>query len=342
MNITSLFETLNNTENCDEIHDVIKKLNRCKPLDRSKIIDTYLAYMLNGKIEHWRSFIIPNAIELIEEGESQFASSFESALLDPDTAYWALAGLEKTLQKDSIETLLTFALDSKNEIEDRAHAIKLLAKTSNQTFIRGLPDDPGHWKEEQLPIDSILDWKSDGCPDGEGFSEPTVHPSLSKPVSKLDALALKLEKKLSKYRKVDQNLANPSNWLVPADEKSLSEISKRWELPIVYQEFLERFSPLEVTVRGWGSGEGIQLFGADELIAAQNGYSYDPVTEQPIDDWEGQHLVIASKGGDPFVLDLGEIKNDDCPVLTARHGEGKWVFNRKTATFLSFLKKIAS
>ncbi len=89
--------------------------------------------------------------------------------------------------------------------------------------------------------------------------------------------------------------------------------------------------PKSVIVRGRGFGSVIALFGASDLLAAQHGYSYNPVTQQEITDWNPAHVVIASKGGDPYVLDIGATRNGDCPVLTARHGEGEWNYALRSA-----------
>jgi hypothetical protein len=85
-----------------------------------------------------------------------------------------------------------------------------------------------------------------------------------------------------------------------------------------------------------------QLFGAGELIEAQEGYSFNPATQQSIEDWPRHFVVIASHGGDPFVLDLSNSDGKDAPVLTAEHGAGDWDFSEVAASFSVFLKSLAT
>ena len=84
-----------------------------------------------------------------------------------------------------------------------------------------------------------------------------------------------------------------------------------------------------------------QLFGAGELIEAQDGYSYNPIEQKPIEDWPGHLVVIASHGGDPFVLNLFESDGNDAPVETAEHGAGVWEFERESDSFSQFLESLA-
>ena len=151
----------------------------------------------------------------------------------------------------------------------------------------------------------------------------------------------RLEAKLKRYRADRQDLANPTNWLVPASPAQLAAVTKRWRLPARYVEFITRFSPLKVTIYGRGCGQGIELFGAAELIEGQYGYSYNPFATAEIEDWNRDLVVIAYEAGDPYVLDLAAAQNGDCRVLTARHGQGSWEFTQVTARFTSFLSRLA-
>jgi hypothetical protein len=341
MNITKLIERMEQTTDGEEIHRLIKKLRRCGANQRGEVLEAFLRYMRDGKMEHWRAFIIDDALALIEDGEVEYASAFLAGLEDPVTAYWSVVGVAKTLQAESYARLTEFALDAERELESRAHAVRVLALSSNQTFIAGRPSDPGFWKEEDLPLAELREWRDSGFPNGEGFSSPPTSPALVQPVSNIDKLAAELETKLALYRAKEQDPANPSNWLCPADATDLDLIRSRWVLPEAYVEFLTKFSPVRVVVRGRGCGCGIELFGASDLLIAQHGYSYDPVTEEEIPDWNPAYVVIASKGGDPYVLDISAIQGDDCPVLTAPHGEGRWTFGRVSTTFSVFLRKLA-
>jgi hypothetical protein len=77
------------------------------------------------------------------------------------------------------------------------------------------------------------------------------------------------------------------------------------------------------------------------LIEAQDGYSFNSVEQQPIEDWPAHLIVIASHGGDPFVLDLSKSDDKDAPVDTAEHGTGDWEFSRVADSFSAFLETLA-
>lgn len=83
--------------------------------------------------------------------------------------------------------------------------------------------------------------------------------------------------------------------------------------------------------------QGLHLVGASELIKAQHGYAWNPVTQQTIADWPAQYIVIADEGGDPLCLDLGHIEGHDAPVRYAMHGSGRWDFEPYSASFVAFI-----
>jgi len=84
------------------------------------------------------------------------------------------------------------------------------------------------------------------------------------------------------------------------------------------------------------------LFGAGEFISAQDGYSFNPIEQQAIADWPTNLVVVASHGGDPYVLDLSKSDGNDGPVDTAEHGAGTWEFSRVADSFCEFLKSLAN
>lgn len=79
----------------------------------------------------------------------------------------------------------------------------------------------------------------------------------------------------------------------------------------------------------------VEIYGSDTLIAGQHGYSYNPVTQETIDDWNADFVVIASAWGDPFCIDISK---ENSPVYYAFHGEGEWEFNEEFASIEDFLK----
>jgi hypothetical protein len=337
----ALIQKLRVTTSGEEVWRTVKKLAAVAPDERPTVVEAFLQYAQTGALLHWRSMILPNAIELIEEGDDSHAPSFRRLLTEGATAYWSVTGLARTLARASYDDLTDFALSERHATDARANAIKVLATLSGQTFTRGLPTDSGKWLLGDLPLAALDAWRSQGYPDGTGFGPPITSGALATPQTEIDLLATRLEAKLRRYREGEQDLANPTNWLVPADGADLRAITKRWSLPERYVEFVTKFSPLSVTIYGKGFGQGLSLYGAGELVKAQDGYSYDPVEVKEIADWNPRHVVIAAHGGDPFVLDLERVTDGDCPVLTASHGQGTWTFERGAPTFSAFLGKLA-
>ncbi len=123
--------------------------------------------------------------------------------------------------------------------------------------------------------------------------------------------------------------------------EDIQRIQARWVLPSIYLDFLTRFSPIKVTIENRKFYNPFQLFGAGELIEAQEGYSFNPVEQRPIEDWPAHLVVIASHGGDPFVVDLSKSDGKEAPVDTAEHGAGAWDFSRVAPSFSLFLETLA-
>src|SRR5262249_9692165 len=150
-------------------------------------------------------------------------------------------------------------------------------------------------------------WAKHGYPDGEGYSPPTRHPALDNPKTSFEKIVSRLDKKLAKERQSKwQDLADPTDWLALGAPDDLERIKARWDLPSIYLDFLTRFSPIKVIIKARRFYNPFWLFGASELIQAQDGYSFNPIEQEPILDWPAHLVVIASHGGDPFVLDLSK------------------------------------
>lgn len=310
--------------------------------EREAVIRTFMHYAREGKLKHWRGFLMTDIISLVKEGEDAYAAFFKWALTDPELAYWAVNGFLKTAGREAYPLLVSMATDDAVQLVVRANAIKCLSVHSEQKFDSGLPGDPGYWKPEQLPVQALLTWQEEGHPQGAGYATPATHPALQQPATPLEMLAAKLEKKLTKLRSQHYDKANPSNLLVIANENDLVRITEKWTLPEVYALFLRNFSPLDVMIDGDNIEQGLYLYGAQELMERQFGYSLNPVTNQVIHDWPPHLLVIADDGGDPYCLDLSMISDGDAPILYSRHGMGRWEFEKVTGSFMDFLKMLTS
>jgi hypothetical protein len=316
-------------------HDLIRDLLRAETTDSIPIL---VEYATSGPLDHVRWYASARLVDLVAEGDTAYAGFFEAGLSDAHLAYWSIQGLVRVSGKSSFPALTLFALNPAHRVEDRGKAIREMAILSGQHFIQGLPTDPGHWKGTDLPIKELEDWAAAGFPRGPGFALPERHARLDAPDSRLDQVASHLDAKLAKLRKANQDPVNPSNWLVPAMESDLAAIQSRWRLPYEYVQFLRDFSPLKVHIVSRRYFQGLDLYGAAELFAAQHGYSFNPLTGELDDSWPSAYVVIASHAGDPFVLDLSQDTADDAPVLTADHGQGTWDFSQEAPSFLKFLE----
>lgn len=123
--------------------------------------------------------------------------------------------------------------------------------------------------------------------------------------------------------------------LEPASEEILAEISQKWQLPSVYLEFLQKYSP-----KSYIFSKMKTLHGARGLIKAQMGYSSNAITGERLSDWDENWVVIGHKESDPYIFDLSKKQNDDCPIYQASHGVGKWKFKKVANGFLDFLAKM--
>jgi hypothetical protein len=324
-----------------ETHRLFARLLRAKN-DHPKDVGSILAeYAKIGPLDHCRDHAMAQLTKIVPTGDLTFRSVFEWGLTDPNTAYWSLEGLVRVAGQTSYSQLVAFALDASQKIEQRSKAVKELALDSGQHFIRGLPSDPGRWRGEQLPLRELSQWAAAGFPRGPGFERPPRHPKLDNPVSAIDSIASRLDAKLAKSRQERQDIANPSNWLTPASAADISAAQALWPLPDVYVEFLSKFSPLRVAVESRRHYQGLCLYGAAELIARQQGYSRNPLTQSVLAGWPLGYVVIADHAADPFVLDLSNRPVTDAPILTALHGTGVWEFRKEAPSFLRFLQRLA-
>jgi hypothetical protein len=242
-------------------------------------------YVKEGRISHMRTHACSLLAESVKEPDGELAALFRWGLSIPELRYWSILGFINSAGKDAYRELVKLAGDKTSRLDDRGHAVKCLAVRSRQSFDRGLPSDPGHWKESDLRLSEIKAWADDGYPDGQGYSPPSRHVALDKPRTAFEKIVSRLDKKLAKKGQMRQDLAEPTDWLTVAAPEDIKRIKARWTLPSIYLDFLIRFSPVQVTIDSRKFYNHFQLFGAGELIEAQDGYSFNPVEQQPLNDW---------------------------------------------------------
>jgi hypothetical protein len=333
----ALFATKDGIAACDAINTLAKDAK--KGNDQAK--EVLARYVTEGPINHMRDYACSCLAASVKEADGRFAALFKTGLADRKLRYWSILGYINSAGKGAYKQLTKMAGDKTIPLEARAHAVKCLAMFSQQPFDRNLPSDPGRWKEIDLRLSEVRAWAKAGYPDGGGYSPPKRHAALDKPRTAFEKIVHRLDKKLAKNRQERQDLADPTHWLAVAAPDDIKRIKKKWKLPSLYLDFLARFSPIKVTLQSRRFYNHFQLFGAGELMDAQDGYSFDTVEEKRLKDWPAHLLVVANHGGDPFVLDLSKSDGKDAPVKTAEHGVGVWEFRRVTDSFMAFLETLA-
>ena len=78
-------------------------------------------------------------------------------------------------------------------------------------------------------------------------------------------------------------------------------------------------------------GNPLRLYGLPHLGSRQPGYSWNPVTRQPLPDWPATYFLLADVGADPVVLDLAQ---PAAGIQQFQHGAGSWEFGDTLADTL--------
>jgi hypothetical protein len=109
-------------------------------------------YATDGPIPHMRAHACSRLASAIKEPDAGFAELFRLGLVESSIRYWSILGYIRSAGKGAYGELIQIAENEKFPLEERAHAIKCLARFSKQRFDRGLPADPGFWEEKHLRL----------------------------------------------------------------------------------------------------------------------------------------------------------------------------------------------
>jgi hypothetical protein len=88
-------------------------------------------------------------------------------------------------------------------------------------------------------------------------------------------------------------------------------------IPPGVERFYREVGPFNVTIEAHGNP--FFLPSLADLWQFQAGYRWNGLSEDPIEDWPDDWLVVADEGGDPFIF----VRSSGV-VLHAYHGEGEW------------------
>ena len=151
---------------------------------------------------------------------------------------------------------------------------------------------------------------------------------------KLDAVLQQMRDFIDELQ--ERESAYPMVFYHQSEEDISQFVDGGWSLPAEYVYFLRHYVVERVT---WATGDYINLniYGARDLIRGQEGYNYNPVTDEMIEDWPHDYLVIATDEGDPYCLDLSR---GDTAVFTAPHGTGNWHFSMAYDNLILFLESV--
>ena len=341
VNIDQMREKLYEANEGNAAYAIIDKLTKIAQKNeskRSEIIKLLMDYSMNTAMLHLRALTVIDVSNLVKENEMQYGAFFKAKIQSGDftAAYYGIEGYSKVMQKEAYEYLVTTLLSRKLNMECEALIVSKLSQLSNQPFDQGSPWEYRNWKESDLRLTEIEAWAKEGYPDGDGYTEPRVHSCLQNPQTAAEKVYASLDSRLAKKREKNTNKAHPTNWLVEASADDLEKVRNSLRLSENYLDFLSKASPLnvEVKLKEYGS---IDLYGAHELLDAQNGYSFNPVTNEKIDDWPENFIVIASCEADPFCIDC---TRDNSPVFYAAHGMGEWNFDEAFSSLIEFLKAL--
>ncbi len=337
MLISKLFEANDGSEVFNAIDKLVKTAKKSETA-RVKIIDALMGFSEETQLSHLRSLVIPSINEIVKENENQYGEYYKAKIEhgDDHEAYYAIEGYAKVMQKSAYGFLTDVLLSRKLNMECEALIVCELSHLSNQPFDLGTPYDKPQWTENDLKLDQIKKWQSDGYPDGSGYKEPSVHICLHEPSTPEERIYAALDKRLEKRREKNRDKAHQAYWLIKADTVDIEKIKEELNPPDNYIDFLSKASPLNVEMKMKDYGV-VRLYGAHDLIEGQDGYSVVSKENDEEDDWPENYIVIATCEADPFCIDVSQ---SDSPVYYAVHGMGEWDFEEAFKSLGDFLKAL--
>lgn len=117
---------------------------------------------------------------------------------------------------------------------------------------------------------------------------------------------------------------------LPFGSKNFNEVIRlekelNVELPAELRMYLSSYAP-DLDYAFETVGNQISLYNPKNISSRLDGYSWNPVTSQKIDDWLPTWFLIGDQGADPIIVDLA-IQSRSCPVFQSVHGVGIWDYS---------------
>ena len=88
-------------------------------------------------------------------------------------------------------------------------------------------------------------------------------------------------------------------------------------LPETVKEYYRDFGAFNINIDSYGNS--FFLPSLERLWKCQNGYRFHGLTNERIEDWKDEWLVIADQGADPLIYSINTEN-----ILFDYHGQGKW------------------
>lgn len=324
----------------DTFDKYLKKIG--KKNDPCLLLNEMVDILIHNQVQLHNWWVLSRMMELVDFSQVERTEKEKLAVLlenrfwqdgHPRERYGICSLMPRLIEKDSYPFLIR-VIRSEAKRDERANAIKNLAKVSGQPFDKNLPKDPGKWKEEDLRVQDVERWVAEGCPDGAGYLPPVLDGALDAPVTEFETVVSALNHKLKKEQDAT-DFSSYNNYLVVAPQEDVDRLESKYQLKGNYLSFLKRFSPCNVIIsKGMYD---IFLYGAGNLEENQKGYS---ISEQgaTLEAWPKGYLVIADRFGDPYCINTAE---EESRIYFAKHGEGVWKFKKQYNSLEEFLTYLA-
>ena len=100
-------------------------------------------------------------------------------------------------------------------------------------------------------------------------------------------------------------------------KQKASDWAGPFELPEPLRVFYSEVGPVDIWIEGFGNPTTI--YSLSDLWNRQAGYRWNGLTNEPVDDWQPNWIVVADEGADPYIYDM-----ETSRILFALHGQGEW------------------
>jgi hypothetical protein len=113
------------------------------------------------------------------------------------------------------------------------------------------------------------------------------------------------------------------------------EQEKGVKFPPEFKEYIDQFAP-DSKFYFTCVGNALEILSRGQLSWFMDGYNFNSVLNEPIEEWNDDWFIFADEGADPVIVKLSE-KTELSTVYKAMHGAGKWEFHPVADSIGQFL-----